>query len=153
VLRVLGNLLGVPGFAYDSSEQIRDEIVPPGSVFVSGLDNGVSGLAFTPAAERPVLQRIADVPIYFSDPLVRRAPALQQTADAVAPTARICAATLAQLGIAAGTPVRVSQGQGAALLTAHADETVPPDCVRVAAAHATTAPLGDMFGPINVERA
>ena len=33
------------------------------------------------------------------------------------------------------------------------DETVPAGCVRVAAAHASTAALGDMFGTINVERA
>jgi NADH-quinone oxidoreductase subunit G len=153
VLRVLGNLLGVPGFGYDSSEQIRDEIVAKGSDFVGGLDNGVSGLALNLAGERHALQRIAEVPIYSSDPLVRRAPALQQTADAAAPAARICAATLAQLGIADGSAVRVSQGQGFALLTARADETVPPACVRVAAAHASTAALADMFGPINVERA
>ena len=153
VLRVLGNLLALPGFAYDSSEQIRDEIVPKGSVFVGGLDNGVSALALSPGGEKPALQRIAEVPIYSSDALVRRAPALQQTADAAAPSARMCAATLAQLGIAAGTPVIVTQGQGTVLLKAQADESVPPACVRVAAAHATTAVLGDMFGPINVERA
>ena len=34
-----------------------------------------------------------------------------------------------------------------------ADETVPAACVRVAAAHVSTAALGDMFGAINVERA
>ncbi len=153
VLRVLGNLLDLPGFAYDSSEQIRDEIVPQGTDFVGGLDNGVGGLALATGGERPALQRIAEVPIYSSDPLVRRAPALQQTADAAAPTARICAATLAQLGIADGAAVRVTQGQGTALLTARADASVPPGCVRVAAAHATTAALGEMFGPINVERA
>jgi len=78
---------------------------------------------------------------------------LQQTADAAAPAARMCAATLAGLGIADGVPVRVIQGQGVALLSARADASVPPGCVRVAAAHATTAALGDMFGTINVERA
>ena len=79
VLRVLGNLLGLPGFAYDSSEQIRDEIIPKGGEdehFVGGLDNGVNGLALSPHGERPALQRIAEVPIYFADPLVRRAPRL-----------------------------------------------------------------------------
>lgn len=159
VLRVLANLLALDGFAYESSEQVRDEIVAPGSEFVGGLNNAIDGVALSPTAAAPAtslqpgLQRIAEVPIYFADPLVRYAAALQKTRDAQAPTARLCAATLAQLGIADGSQVRVRQGQGEALLTARADESVPTGCVRVAAAHASTATLGDMFGAINVERA
>ena len=86
-------------------------------------------------------------------PLARYSAALQQTRDAQAPTARLGAATLAQLGIAAGAQVRVKQGAGEAQLVTALDETVPAGCVRVAAAHALTATLGDMFGAINVERA
>jgi len=157
VLRVLGNLLGLDGFAYESSEQLRDEIIAPGCEFVGGLNNAIDDVAFSLTAAagglQPGLQRIADVPIYFADPLVRRSEALQRTHDAAAPTARMGAATLAQLGIAEGSQVRVKQGQGEALLTARTDESVPMGCVRVAAAHATTAALGDMFGTINVERA
>jgi NADH-quinone oxidoreductase subunit G len=157
VLRVLGNVLAIDGFDYDSSEQIRDEIVTPGGLFASGLENGISGVAFSLSATsdglQPGLQRIAEVPIYFSDPLVRRSEALQRTRDAAAPGARMSAATLKQLGVAAGDLLRVKQGQGEAQLTARADESVPNGCVRVAAAHATTAALGDMFGAINVERA
>ena len=160
VLRVLANLLALDGFAYESSEQVRDEVVAPGSEIVGGLNNAIDGVSLSlgaPAASgqglQPGLQRIADVPIYFADPLVRYAAALQKTRDAQAPTARLNAATLAQLGIADGSQVRVRQGQGEALLTARADESVPTGCVRVAAAHASTATLGDMFGAINVERA
>ncbi|MBI4743129.1 MAG: NADH-quinone oxidoreductase subunit G [Betaproteobacteria bacterium] len=157
VLRVLGNVLALPGFDYDSSEQVRDEILPEGGVFVAGLDNGLdsglSDLTLAPGAAASGLQRIADVPIHFADPLVRRAPALQQTRDAALPAARMSAATLAQQGVAAGSQVRVKQAQGEALLLAVADETVPAGCVRVAAAHASTAALGDMFGAISVERA
>ena len=153
VLRVLGNLLAIPGFDYNSSEQVRDEIVVPETLFVGGLDNGISGLALSLGTASKGLQRIADVPIYFADPLVRRGVALQQTHDAQAPQARMSAATLAQAGLTDDSPVRVRQGQGEALLKAKADETVPAGCVRVAAAHFSTAALGDMFGPIDVERA
>jgi NADH-quinone oxidoreductase subunit G len=153
VLRVLGNVLALPGFAYDSSEQVRDEIIPAGSEFVSGLDNGLNGVALSVAASSAGLQRVADVPVYFADALARRSPALQKTADAATPTARMNAATLAQAGVVDGAQVRVKQGQGEALLIAKADETVPAGCVRVAAAHASTAMLGDMFGSITVERA
>ncbi len=153
VLRVLGNVLAIPGFDYESSEQVRDEIVLPGSTFVSGLENTFDSQVFAPGVVSGGLQRIADVPIYFTDPLVRHGVALQQTRDAAVPSARMCAATLEQAGIADGSPVRVTQGLGEALLTARADETVPAGCVRVAAGHASTAGLGDMFGTINVERA
>jgi NADH-quinone oxidoreductase subunit G len=63
------------------------------------------------------------------------------------------AATLARLVVTDGAPVRISQGSCEAVLTARADETVPAGCVRISAAHVTTAALGEMFGAINVERA
>jgi NADH-quinone oxidoreductase subunit G len=155
VLRVLGNTLALPGFDYESSEQVRDEMLAPDQQFVDGLNNGlndIGGYALTGKAGKD-LQRIADVPIYATDPLVRRAASLQQTHDAAAPTARMCASTLAQAGFVDGESVRVRQAQGEALMTASLDETVPAGCVRVATAHVSTAALGDMFGAISVERA
>ena len=153
VLRVLGNVLNLEGFDYESSEAVRDEVLGKGAEFVSGLDNALNGVAISLPAATTQLQRIADVPINFADPLARRAPALQQTADSIAPTARICAQTLALLGVASSQTVRVKQGQGEVVLVAKVDVGVPTGCVRVAAAHASTAMLGAMFGPISVERA
>jgi len=49
--------------------------------------------------------------------------------------------------------VRIKQGQGEATLVAKQDNTVPSGCVRISAAHVSTANLGDMFGLISVERA
>jgi NADH-quinone oxidoreductase subunit G len=153
VLRVLGNVLGLAGFDYLSSEAVRDSVIPAGSEFVAGLDNGVSGVMLSLSAKVDGLQRVADVPIHFADSLARRSAVLQTTRDGAAPTARMNAATLAQLGVADGANVRVKQGSGSASLQAKADEGVPSGCVRIAAAHATTAALGDMFGAISVERA
>jgi NADH-quinone oxidoreductase subunit G len=65
----------------------------------------------------------------------------------------MCEQTLASTGVAAGQKVRVRQGSGEAILVARADNNVPAGCVRVAAAHASTAALGEPFGPIFVERA
>jgi NADH-quinone oxidoreductase subunit G len=154
VLRVLGNVLALPGFDYESSEQVRDEFIPVGTSFVGNLDNGLDlSLAPVAAASAEGLERIADVPIYFADALVRRAASLQQTRDAAEPAARMHPETLDRLAVAPGTSVRVKQGPGEAVLVACADALVPPGCVRVAAVHAATAALGEMFGPINVERA
>ncbi|MCL2524908.1 MAG: NADH-quinone oxidoreductase subunit NuoG [Betaproteobacteria bacterium] len=153
VLRVLGNVLDLAGFAYDSSEAVRDEALGKDKEFVAGLDNALNGVSIALPAAIAGLQRIADVPIHFADPLARRAPALQQTADATVPSARVCEQTLGELGLIAGALVKVRQGQGEAMLTLRADNGVPPGCVRVAAAHASTASLGEMFGSIFLERA
>ena len=100
-----------------------------------------------------MLERVADVPIYFVDPIVRRSPPLQQTLDARPPTARMTPATLARLGIAEGEMVRVRQGNGSALLPAVADARLADGVVRVAMAHPTTSQLGEPFGAVSVERA
>ncbi|MDE2586577.1 MAG: NADH-quinone oxidoreductase subunit G, partial [Betaproteobacteria bacterium] len=126
-----------------------------GAEFVGDkLNNAISGVSLALAAgSAGGLQRIADVPIHFADPLARRAPALRLTRDGQAPVARASAATLAQLGLESGIQVRVTQGAGNATLSLVADEGVPAGCVRVAAAHAATAALGEAFGQITVERA
>lgn len=99
-----------------------------------------------------VIQRIADVPIYFADPLVRRSAPLQKTRDAQAPKARMNGRLMQRLGVAKGDLVLVSQQGGQARLKADLDERVPDDCVRIAAAHPTTAGLGPMFGAVLVEK-
>lgn len=154
LLRVLGNVLNLDGFGYESSEAVRDEVLGKGVEFVSGLSNDLNGIALAvPAASSDGLQRIADVPINFADPMSRRAPALQQTADSVAPTARLSEQTMSQIGLSENAQVRVKQGSGEAILVARTDNNVPAGCVRISAAHASTAMLGDMFGSITVERA
>jgi NADH-quinone oxidoreductase subunit G len=100
------------------------------------------------------VQRLADVPIYATDPLVRRAPSLQQTADAkTAPQASLPVALWQQLGLATGDRVRVSQGSAAAVLPARLDATLAAGVVRVPAGLAETATLGALFGAITVEKA
>lgn len=102
-----------------------------------------------PAA--PGFQRIANVPIYFADPLVRRSLPLQKTRDAKPPRAWMNARMLQSLGAADGSLVLVRQGPGEAGLVAALDDKLPDNCVRVAAAHPSTAALGPMFGTITVE--
>ncbi|MGV7209903.1 NADH-quinone oxidoreductase subunit NuoG [Oxalobacteraceae bacterium A2-2] len=155
VLRVLGNILGLAGFDYDTSEQVRDEVLGAGVTDVSSRLNNVSRQALVAAAANPAagVERVADVPIYFADAIVRRAESLQKMADAAAPQAHLPAQLAQQLGVAAGDKVKVTQGSGSAILVAAVDAKLPANTVRVAAAHASTATLGAMFGPITVEKA
>ncbi|MBR0566290.1 NADH-quinone oxidoreductase subunit G [Azoarcus sp. L1K30] len=149
VLRVLGNLLQLDGFDQADSESVRAEVLT--GDLAARLDNAIAGVSLGAATTGGGLQRVADVPIYFADALVRRAGSLQKTRDAAAPAARIAQATLSMLGLTAGERVRVS-GSGKVELTVVADEGVAAGCVRIAAAHASTVALGPMCGELSVER-
>jgi NADH-quinone oxidoreductase subunit G len=151
VLRVLGNLLKVQGFDYDTSEAVRDEVL--GGVNVaSKLNNNLQGLVVQPAAAVSGLQRVAEVPIYASDAIVRRSVPLQATQDAATPCAIMHSEEMKKLGVQAGEQAKVSTGQGSAKLKVAIDDKLPKGVVRVATGHAATAGLGAMFGTITVER-
>jgi NADH-quinone oxidoreductase subunit G len=152
VLRVLGNVLKLDGFDQESSEAVREEVLAGKGALLDRFDNAISGVAVEFAASSG-LERIADVPTHFADPLVRRATSLQRTRDAASPAARMNAATLAKLGLAAGSKVKVSRGGTARDLVAQLDPGLPDNCVRVAAGHPSTANLGAMNGAITVEPA
>ena len=153
VLRVLGNLLDQGGFDYNSSEDVRADALGGKPEFVGGLDNGIDGVAMKLAVTGAGIERVADVPIHFADPLVRRSPALQQAADSAAPGARMNAVTLARIGVAAGEQVRVGAGGTPIVLTALLDAGLPDNAVRVATAHESTVALGAMFASLIVEKA
>ena len=62
------------------------------------------------------------------------------------------ARVMQSLGISAGQPVRVRQGEGRARLVAELDERLADGCVRVAAGHEHVAGLGAMFGTLTLEK-
>jgi NADH-quinone oxidoreductase subunit G len=113
VLRVLGNLLNLTGFEYQSSEDVRDELRK-----ACGASASVSGSAVSPIADIPVAAApykgnhqvargangnagagsgtatgaaghgaVLDLPMYQIDALVRRAPSLQKTREGRTPAA------------------------------------------------------------------
>jgi len=152
VLRVLGNLLEVPGFDYDSSEAVRQEALD-GDDITTRLDNRLKDGVFgkIPAVVGGI-ERIGEVPIYRTDALVRRAPALQKTRDAAEPVAVMHGTLFSRLKLRDGDSVRIQQDGGSAILTAVRDDRLPENCVRVPAAHPLTVELGAMFGAVAVER-
>jgi len=152
VLRVLGNMLGLPGFAHETSEEVRSEALGDAASVPSRLSNR-SRAAVKLDGVSNELERVADVPIYATDSLVRRAPSLQLTADALLPFVSIPSALWNELGLRQGQRVRLSQGNAQAALPVRLDATLPPNCVRVPAGQVDTATLGPMFGPISVEKA
>lgn len=79
VLRVLANLLGLSGFAFESTSEVLADAGLPGQTLTDKLSNATSApVARGVAAEAaPVVASI-----YQLDSIVRRAPSLQLTADA-----------------------------------------------------------------------
>jgi NADH-quinone oxidoreductase subunit G len=81
ILRVLGNLLDAPGFDYESSEEVRDELVAKlGDITPDNSYTGKKALRRVNGEDAAAEQ--VDVPIYQVDGLVRRAVALQLTPQA-----------------------------------------------------------------------
>ncbi|AOE89978.1 MULTISPECIES: NADH-quinone oxidoreductase subunit NuoG [Ralstonia solanacearum species complex] len=152
VLRVLGNLLGLSGFEYETSEAVRDDVLA--KPVAERLSNATAAQTAAPVAAAGGIERLADVPIYHADPIVRRAGSLQLTAASrAAVRAGLPADLFEQLGLAVGDAVRVTQGQGSVVLPAVLDRTLASGVIRVPAATEASAQLGPMFGTVSVEKA
>ena len=150
-MRVLGNILHLAGFDDESSESIRDAVLSNG--VQTRLSNQIQAAPGVSASQPGGLQRVADVPIYRSDAMVRRADALQLAPASRAPVARMHAQTLAGLGIENGQRVGIRSITGVVQLSAEQDNTLPVGAVRIPAGFEQTAALGSAFGQLNVERA
>jgi len=151
VLRVLGTLLALRGFEFGSAEEVTEAALR-GVDIRAKLSNVPPPTAVPGSAPAAAIQRVADVPIYFADALVRRAASLQLTADAAQPAAGMPGSLMERLKLREGDMVRVTQDGAQAVLAVVRDERVPAGCVRISAAHPLTAALGGMFGAVELAR-
>jgi NADH-quinone oxidoreductase subunit G len=153
VLRVLGQLLELTGFQPETIEDVRKQVASDlGAWARAGLGNHAESFTWELRTPSAAVERVAEFGIYATDPIVRRSPSLQKTADAkAARTARFNAATMSRLGIAAGDRVRVRQGGGEAFLVVGLDAALADNTVRIARGVDETAAL-DGEGHISIER-
>ncbi len=149
VLRVLGNLLGLAGFEYTSSEQVRDELHEKAGALAPDNRSAWPDTVELPDADAGLV-RIGDVPIYGTDALVRRATALQQTGHGRDATVRIRATLAQRLGLAEAARVEVMQGDARAVLPLVVDDRVPDGCAWISAALPGSAGLGPSIGPVTL---
>jgi NADH-quinone oxidoreductase subunit G len=151
VLRVLGNLLSLGGFDYDTAEAVRADAVH--GDLAAALNNAAPEIEVKLAvAVVEGLERIGETPLYQLDPIVRRSPALQATVDAASPVAWMGSEWMTRLGLTEGSLVRVRQGDATVELPLRRDDRLAIGALRVAAAHPLTAVLGARLGPISVEK-
>ena len=150
VLRVLGNLCGVAGFEYVSAEDVLAEVwgdcesVQPDNISNGDLPNWQS---FQPEG----LLRVADVPIYATDPLVRRARSLQQSPLMRPAEVRLHPEVAQALGVVGREQVQVRQNGRAVELPLVLDESIPRGCAWIPAGLPASAALGPAVGPVVIQ--
>jgi NADH-quinone oxidoreductase subunit G len=158
VLRVLGSLLGASGFEYDTAEEVRAAALGDADLTPRLSNKTASTVARSNGsaakAANGSFERIADVPIYHADPLVRRAGSLHLTQAARnANTIGLPAGLFDKLGLKDGDAVRVRQGERSVQVPAVRDANLAETVVRVSAATPAGAALGSLFGELLVEKA
>jgi NADH-quinone oxidoreductase subunit G len=138
ILRVLGNLFAVPGFDYITSNEVLAEVRQVNTAPSARL----KARRFAPAPTAKGLQRIADVPMYSIDPLVRRAAALQKTRDNSGPVARMHPREAQKQGVGGSARLRVIAGGESVTLDFLIDRRIPEGCVFIPAGYPETVALG-----------
>jgi len=151
VLRVLGNLVDVPGFDQVDAAEVRAEAIAACGDL--SPDNSLGALTDrAPRAASGDWERIGGVPTYAVDGQVRRAKALQATPDAWGAVARVNTEVAISLGLEPSSAMRVTQGAASADFAVRLDDRVPGGCVWLPAAVPGTQALGLGFGPITVKK-
>jgi NADH-quinone oxidoreductase subunit G len=150
ILRVLGNLLGFPGFEYVSSQDVLDEA--RAVIGEAVADNLASpGSELIERAPVPAWQRLGELPIYGADPLVRRADALQKTPDAQrARQVHLHPDDAQALGVSQATQITLTQNGQRCVLPLSLDPGLARGTVALAAGIAETAGLGARYGAIEI---
>lgn len=181
VLRVLGNLLGYPNFDFDSADAVKETALKTIDC-EHGLNNQASPAALSALklvaknlaakssateCDKPTqsafsvdghekklsLERIADVPIYHADPIVRRARSLQNTTTAKqAQYAGLSPAAFDHLQLNVNSLIKITQGEHSTIVKARRDEILPDGVIRLNAAIVAAAQLGAAPSQVIVEK-
>ncbi|MCE3001602.1 MAG: NADH-quinone oxidoreductase subunit NuoG [Xanthomonadaceae bacterium] len=148
VLRALGAALGLPGFAFDDLAGLRAAMPDP----AAPRSAQAAGLAVRrPSVEG--LARIATVPVYRIDPVLRRAAALQASPLTPKPVLRLHPGEAQARGFAGGTLLRVSDGSAEVVLPLEISDRVPHGAVHVPAGFHETVALAPTGAVLSLVRA
>jgi NADH-quinone oxidoreductase subunit G len=157
VLRVLGSILGLKGFEFETAEEVRDAALGTGDL-TARLSNktnvAIKAVAKAAALKEGSYERLADTPIYHADALSRRAESLHLTAAARdANVVGLPTSLFEKLALKNGDAVRVAQGDLTVVLPAVRDANLAESVVRVSGGTSAGAALGALFGELVVEKA
>lgn len=145
VLRALGGALDLPGFDFTEFAALR-AAATAGAAPASG-----SGLSRRDAPTG--MTRIATLPMFRVDPVVRRAAALQATVHALPARVVLHPGDALALGLGAGARAIVSDGSLELALPVETSMAVPHGGAWIEAGHAETALLAPSGAPLTVRKA
>lgn len=149
IFRVLGNLMDLPGFSYNSSEEVMAEVNGLLEQAVESFPD--DGSAFDLPVPEQGLVRIGDVTIYAVDPLVRRSVPLQQREDSPDFAASLSASKAASLNLREGGKVRVVQNGRALEMPVKIDPRVPENCCYLPSSMPGVETLGGSYELLEIE--
>jgi NADH-quinone oxidoreductase subunit G len=153
VLRVLGNLLNLEGFDYESADAVKNQLVQEGEAALKTLlGNEANGSIGAGRSAFGGVERIAPRSAYHTDALVRRAVSLQNTRLGREAVVQMPAALASSLGLSCGDGVRVRAGNQAVELTLKVVAGIPEGCVSIPAAHPLTSGLPLAANTVSLER-
>lgn len=154
ILRVLGNLAKLDGFNYVSAEQVRDELKQQFPADLSFDNKMVLSDNYTlPEKSNGKLMRVSSVNNYRSDPVTRRAAALQKTADGQQDAVFINSRQVERLGLSGQEVVEVEQDGRGINMPLQIDDSVADGCVFILAATENSTDLGGCIGSVEVKKA
>jgi len=150
VLRALGAALGVAGFDFTEFSEVRDLIAPKLAV-KSTMSH--SGKLAHCAAAGTGFERIATVPIYRADQVLRRCPALQAHPLTGKASIALNPEDALALGLAQGASAKVSGNGAEAVLPVVATRVVPKGAAWIESTWPETRALPAMGAALTVTRA
>ncbi|HED33400.1 MAG TPA: NADH-quinone oxidoreductase subunit G [Gammaproteobacteria bacterium] len=152
ILRVLANMMGIEGFEYMSSEEVRNDV--KAQCREIQLDNSLStDSQFGDIVSDKGLQRVGDVSIYAVDSLVRRSTPLQLTKDADRNYAAINSTLAGKLKLEQGDKVTITQSGHTEFTDIRIDDALADDCVWLAGAEELSLQMAAPCSPIELEKA
>lgn len=148
VLRVMGNLLQLDGFEFNSSEEVLAAFLPA----QLGLGNDLPTQEHV-LSEMTGVEMAAYVPLYDTDAQVRRAASLQQTKASKPALAQMNDRTASALGLANGDSVKLTDALGGvAVGRVLVDRHVADNAILVPVSRKETLGLSTIFGSVQVEK-
>jgi NADH-quinone oxidoreductase subunit G len=152
ILCALADRFALDGLSFDSADDVRHVVQEQCRDVV--LNNKLGNIElprqdFESKSGR--LQRIADIPIYSSDALLRRSLPLQQTIDGMeADKALMHPQTAAENNLSNSEFVNVTQGGNKVEFPLQLSEAIPEGCIWIGLGVPGTEALGPAFGDIEV---
>ncbi|HMB60446.1 MAG TPA: molybdopterin-dependent oxidoreductase, partial [Xanthomonadales bacterium] len=157
ILRWLGDHLGFEGFSQVSLTELQTQVYAAIETQLAASSTGEKSAnethEFTRSKPGKELYRVGEVPMFSTDPLCRRATALQETIHAQSQFVGLNPADAGRLGLIDGGTARVRQNDAYVDLPVTLSDRVPAGAAWVRSAICSARELGSASGIIGVELA